>query len=69
MKTAQHPDTHHPITAVADAPPQAICPHCGGQVMLRRLHHVLVGSSQSDNGGGGKTAVFAVRHLPPCAMI
>lgn len=26
MKIAHHPDTHQPITAVADAPPQAICP-------------------------------------------
>ncbi|MBK8989943.1 MAG: hypothetical protein IPM39_28430 [Chloroflexi bacterium] len=30
-----HLDTHQPITAVADALPQAICPHCGGAVTLR----------------------------------
>lgn len=35
MKTAYHPDTHQPITAAADAPPQAICPRCGGPVTLR----------------------------------
>ena len=51
MKTAHHPDTHQPIAAAADAPTQAICPHCGGQVTLRCRHRM--------NG----TAVYFWRHL------
>ena len=51
MKTAHHPDTSQPITAVADAPAQAICPHCGGQVTLRRRQRM--------NG----TVVYFWRHL------
>ena len=51
MKTAHHPDTHQPIAATADAPPQAICPHCDGQVTLRCRHRM--------NG----TAVYFWRHL------
>ena len=51
MKTAHHPDTHQPIAAAADAPPQAICPHCGGQVTLRRRQRM------------DGTAVYFWRHL------
>ncbi|MBK8989795.1 MAG: hypothetical protein IPM39_27665 [Chloroflexi bacterium] len=51
MKTAHHPDTHQPLTATADAPPQAICPHCGGPVTLRCRHRM--------NG----TAVYFWRHM------
>jgi hypothetical protein len=51
MKIAHHPDTHQPITATADAPPQAICPHCGGPVTLRHRHRV------------DGTAVYFWRHL------
>ena len=51
MKTAHHPDTHQPIAAAADAPAQAICPHCGGPVTLRCRHRM--------NG----TAVYFWRHL------
>jgi hypothetical protein len=51
MKTAHHPDTHQTITAVADAPPQAICPHCGGPVTLRCRHRM------------DGTAVYFWRHL------
>ncbi len=35
MKIAQHPDTRQPVAAMADAPVQALCPHCGGGVTLR----------------------------------
>ena len=51
MKTAYHPGTNQPITAVVGAPTQAICPHCGGQVTLRCRHRM--------NG----TAVYFWRHL------
>ena len=36
MKTAQHPDNQQPITASDAAPEQAVCPSCGGVVILRR---------------------------------
>ncbi|MCB8988981.1 MAG: hypothetical protein H6665_00045 [Ardenticatenaceae bacterium] len=35
MKTARHPKTHDPIPTSADAPKQALCPHCNGVVVLR----------------------------------
>ncbi|MFO7683048.1 MAG: hypothetical protein R6X34_23680 [Chloroflexota bacterium] len=51
MKTARHSNTHQPITAAADAPAQAICPHCGSQVTLRHRQRM------------DGTAVFFWRHL------
>ncbi|MCZ7673812.1 MAG: hypothetical protein M5U34_45180 [Chloroflexi bacterium] len=36
MKVAQHPDSQQPVTASDTAPGKAICPHCGGVVILRR---------------------------------
>ncbi len=36
MKTARLPDSHLPVPAAPTAPPCAICPHCGGVVVLRR---------------------------------
>jgi len=36
MKVAQHPDSQRPVTASDTAPDKAICPHCGGAVILRQ---------------------------------
>jgi hypothetical protein len=36
MKVAQHPKNEQPVTASNHAPDKAICPHCGGMVMLRK---------------------------------
>jgi hypothetical protein len=36
MKVAQHPKNQQPITASNTAPDKAVCPHCGGVVVLRR---------------------------------
>ena len=36
MKIAYHLDNQQPISACAAAPQRAVCPHCGGIVMLRQ---------------------------------
>jgi len=36
MKIAQHPDNQQAVTACEDAPKFAICPYCGGTVILRQ---------------------------------
>lgn len=36
MKVAQHPNTQQPVMASDTAPDKAICPHCGGVVVLRQ---------------------------------
>jgi hypothetical protein len=35
MKIALHPETQASITAFEEAPDQALCPHCEGNVLLR----------------------------------
>ena len=40
MKIAQHPDTRQPLAATLDSPPQALCPHCGGVLDLRRRRNM-----------------------------
>ena len=36
MKVAQHPHNQEPIIASDSAPETAVCPYCGGVVVLRR---------------------------------